>query len=224
MDNDNTDLTNYVTCIKNKEKYDEAGKYEFLSDYELTYDSINVYFLRGYQLDSLDGITLSVKTSALCEMIDDESVYKNQTDVYLLDAYIDKSMLFPSNQVSGGETRTDPIHRLASPLYMNSKFYDKYITLEFPSPYAIALRDRNITADPEKYPIFMQFYWNEDGTRDVTKSTIYTLDPDASIILDFASVQSGNASVTNVKIDNSYEGHTALLVTPEYDASGCVMP
>ena len=219
MGDDATDLTNNVTVVRNANKYSKPGEKEILSDFEFIYDSVNVYFLRGYQMDSLDGITLAVKASASCETIEEESVYKSEQDVYLFDAYIDKSMLFPSDS----DERTDPVHRLASPLYMNSKFYDKYITIQFPSPYAIALRDRNLGSDVKKYPIFMQLYWNEDRTRDASKSTIYTINPDSSIILEFATVLSGNASQNTAKINNTYVD-TAILLQPEYANAGCVIP
>jgi hypothetical protein len=82
------------------------------------------------------------------------------------------------------------MHLLASPLYMNSRFYDKYITLEFPSPYALGLRDHAVIDDdgrPETVndPTFLTVYFNEDGTQDTSKSDVYTVDLDSNIILEF---------------------------------------
>ena len=187
VDWERSDLVEYTTTVVNTEaeSYPEGlGPHAELS-VNMFYDSINVYFLRGYNMDDLDGITLRVKSFASCQERVEESVYKSDTEVTLLDAFIDKTMLSPDN-TSG---RVSPIHLLASPLFMNSRFYDKYITIEFPSPYAIGLRDRGVISDDEQKendPTFLMLYFNEDGTQDVTRSDIYTLDIDSNITLEFA--------------------------------------
>ena len=221
----NSDLVEYTTTVANTaaESFpDNLGPHAELS-VNMFYDSVNIYFLRGYNLDDLDGITLRVKSYAACQEIVEESVYKSDTEVTLLDAFIDKSMLSPDEKTG----RVSPIHYLASPLFMNSRFYDKYITIEFPSPYAIGLRDRGIITDDAEQqvndPTFLMLYFNEDGTRDDTRSDIYTLDIDSNITLEFAQVPAGNEEQSAATISGVRDQH-ALVITPKYDNSGCVLP
>ena len=226
MDYQHNDLIDYSTLVVNTASghaFAESRPHIEL-DANIFYDSLNVYFLRGYALDNLDGITLSVKTSAACQEVEEGSVYKNAAEVTVFDAYIDKSMLYPDEK-SG---RISPMHLLASPLYMNSRFYDKYITLEFPSPYAIGLRDHAVIDDdghPETVndPTFLTVYFNEDGTQDTSKSDVYTVDLDSNIILEFGQVEKGDTAIVTVEL-NDVLYSSGLLSTPKHENAGSVLP
>ena len=51
-------------------------------------------------------------------------------------------MLYPKKYM--GIQSVSPLHLLDIPMLMNSKFYDKYIEIEFPSLYGIGVRDHNV--------------------------------------------------------------------------------
>ena len=68
-----------------------------------------------------------------------------------------------------GIQSVSPLHLLDIPMLTNSKFYDKYIEIEFPSLYGIGVRDHNVydeDGNPQTSndPTFVIIYFNEDGT------------------------------------------------------------
>ena len=96
-----------------------------------------------------------------------------EAELTVLDFYLDKETF-----ANGGYL----IHRLATPIYMNSKFYDRYITIEFPSLYAIGLRDENEDNDA----VFVTL---EDGAE-----TVYRVNPNTTTLIDFSTIQEGNTT------------------------------
>ena len=173
------------------------------------YDSIRLYFISGYSLDNFDGCTLKVHSSAIHEtFIDEQHSSKEASEVYILDAYIDKSMLFPKTYM--GVDSVSPLHLMDIPLLMNSKFYDKYIELEFPSLYGIGVRDHNLYDEdgrPETHndPTFVVMYFNEDGTVDPSKSELYTVNLDGNTIIEFNTVNDSVSKMFNIS-DTKYSG------------------
>lgn len=231
MDYTVSDLITYQTIVNDSSRNTEVSEQPSVTlDVNMFYDSVNIYFLRGYEFDSLDGATLRVWANAACQEVNGDATYKTETQVNLLDAYIDKSMLYPDE----AEGRSmSPFHFLASPLYMNSKFYDKYITIEFPSPYAIGLRDHDVIDDDSDIhtkndPTILMVYFNEDGTIDTSKSDLYTVDIDSNIIIEFGTISYGETSKTEAKLktddSDGQKEVEAILFTPDKLNSGCVIP
>ena len=146
-------------------------------------------------MDDLDGISLKVSSTALHETIYDDRTYKDKQDVHILDAYIDKSMLFPKKYTSssGDDMSVSPLHLLDVPMLMNSKFYDKFIEIEFPSLYGIGIRDHNIYDEDDNPqtmndPTFVVMHFNDDGTLNTGESEMYTVNMDANTIIEFGTV------------------------------------
>ena len=155
------------------------GNTDLVKETNFFYDSINVYFVRGFNLDGLDGISLRVHGKGSSWVNDGEvgtkdfRRYSNEAELTVLDFYLDKETF-----ANGGYL----IHRLATPIYMNSKFYDRYITIEFPSLYAIGLRDENEDNDA----VFVTL---EDGAE-----TVYRVNPNTTTLIDFSTIQEGNTT------------------------------
>lgn len=74
----------------------------------------------------------------------------------VLDFYLPKEK-FTGNwhiRVDGEEHEYGMCNYLKQPLYMNSKFYDKYISIEVPCLYAISLSDADARETSGSYPLF----------------------------------------------------------------------
>lgn len=69
----------------------------------------------------------------------------------------------------------------------------------------------------------MTVYFNEDGTRDTSRSDLYTVDLDSNIILSFGQVEKGDTAIVSVKLDNVLYS-TGLMSTPKHENSGSVIP
>jgi len=97
-----------------------------------------------------------------------ETVVKRiNDDLCLLDWYLPKEEL------------KDNIHWLQNPLYISSKFYDRYIEIKFPSAYDAGINGQYRNID------YVYEYVTEDG------NTIYmrgSLDQYAGVYIDFATV------------------------------------
>ena len=140
------------------------------------YDQINIYFVRGFNFDNIDGFTLQVKSKANYTVVDDDRRYTRETDATIFCGYISKDIF---NGVTTDSQNRTIIHYLKSPLFMNSKFYDRYITIEFPSLYGIALKDYANVADPVH--------------TFVLDDIEYKVNPNANTIIEFATVSAGNS-------------------------------
>ena len=178
--------TRIINSTNNPNFYEEEPHTELAVN--LFYDTIRIYLLRGYNLDDLDGIALKVKGEASKQVIEEDHTWKEKSEVVAADLFIDKLKLYPSS-ASG----VDPIHRLVSPLYMNSKYYDKYFEVEVPSLYGIGLRDHQVidldgVPATQNDPTFISLEFDENGDVISSYSEIYTVNLDSNIILEFGEV------------------------------------
>lgn len=194
--------TRIINSTNNPNFYEEEPHTELAVN--LFYDTIRIYLLRGYNLDDLDGIALKVKGEASKQVIEEDHTWKEKTEVVAADLFIDKLKLYPSS-ASG----VDPIHRLVSPLYMNSKYYDKYFEVEVPSLYGIGLRDHQVidldgVPATQNDPTFISLEFDENGDVISSYSEIYTVNLDSNIILEFGEVTETTArkfKIGSEKID-----------------------
>ena len=136
-------------------------------------DTIRLYILTGYIMNNIGGYAVKVKTKIIkaSEQIDDDNtlVQRIDKDLYLLNWYMPKEEL------------KDHIHWLENPLYLNSKFYDRYIEIKLPSSYDIANNQRDID--------YVYEYEDED------EETYYLRgipDKSSNVIIEFATVQQEN--------------------------------
>lgn len=101
-------------------------------------DTVRLYFATGYFMNSLQALSLKVEAPVkTAKLQDDVSDIQNnikplqylriKENITLLQYYLPKSKLF-------GECK-----RLQSPLYFNSRFYDRYIEITLPSGYDLAV-------------------------------------------------------------------------------------
>lgn len=163
-------------------------------DIQFNYDFINIYFLTGFNLDTLGGITMRVKTTATRRIIDDNRTWNDEYEVTLLDMFMNKDMLNAS-----GDGRMC-YKLLSQPLYMNSKFYDRYITIRVPSAYSIGLHDMKVNeTEPVikvgslkevnyKYKPILS-YTDESG-----EEIGYRINPNDNITVEFATVADYNVN------------------------------
>lgn len=212
-----TDLIDYCTRVVNL----SAGSgyvdpYPHVSyNSNFFYESIRIYFISGYAMDDLDGITLKVSSRALREIIFEDRTYKEEADVHIFDGYIDKSILFPKEYGTSSEMSVSPLHLLDIPMLMNSKFYDKYIEIEFPSLYGIGVRDHNIFDEDDNPstmndPTFVVMHFNDDGSLNTSESEIYTVNMDSNTIIEFGTVSESKQKQFTV-LDEKVDGLTFNL-------------
>lgn len=105
-------------------------------------DTIRIYFSMGYMLNTLSGFQIKVhapvkhaqldpkqsaKYAAYDPMYRPADFVRTNGDITVLDFCLIKSQLFGMYKW------------LTTPLYYNSKFYDRYIEIKFPAPYDLAL-------------------------------------------------------------------------------------
>lgn len=105
---------------------------------QLQMDTIRVYLPTGYVMNSISGI--NIKVSAKCSKVLDikTGTYKKvNKDFYFLNYFLPKEHLknsFTYIDAQGNLAVESVLKFLPSPLYMNSKFYDRYIEVSFPAP------------------------------------------------------------------------------------------
>lgn len=148
-----------------------------LPSLNLYYDTIRIYFIRGFAPNSttgLDGISIRISTEATKKITDGDRTYKEPTQVCLLDFYLD------SNDFSKA------VRWMSTPVYMNSKFYDKYIEVEFPAPYAVALADNSSL-------ISDHLFWEYDESQDAP--VFWSLNQNSNISIEFATVSAENSAI-----------------------------
>ena len=150
-----------------------------LSKLNIHYDTIRIYFLRGFTVSSsvgLDGISIKVKTKGLREVIDKDRRYKVEDELCVLDFYLSSIMFVKA------------VRRMSTPLYMNSKFYDQYIDVEFPAPYGIALSDNSSDINSSDF-LFWSF---DESDPDNPRYDVHTVNLNANTLIEFATISSGN--------------------------------
>lgn len=145
---------------------------------QLICDTIRLYILTGYVMNNIAGYTVKAKAKVArvsgINSQGDQIVKRIDEYMYLLNWYIPKEEL------------KDHIKWLESPLYLNSKFYDRYIEIKVPSAYDIAINERNVEYTYE--------YIDEDGSTYYLRGRI---DQSSNIILEFATVQQNNVVLEN---------------------------
>lgn len=142
-------------------------------------DTIRLYILTGYVMNNIAGYAIKVKGKVIkVSGTDNEgnTIVKRVDDyIYLLNWYMPKEEL------------KDNIHWLANPLYLNSKFYDRYIEIKLPSAQDIAINNRDIK--------YLYPYEAEDGNIYYLQGNI---DQFSNIIIDFSTI-----SFDNIKYEDS---------------------
>lgn len=191
-----TDVIDFSTIVVNSTKGIQEERPHITSVPNFFYDSVRVYLLSGYTLDGYDGITVKVSGPAVRQLTIEDRMYREEAEVCVFDGYIDKTMLYPSGYTDEGgnaATTASPLHLMEIPLQMNSKFYDKYIEIEFPSLYGIGIRDHNLydedgDAVRDNDPTFLVINFNEDGSINPSESEIYSVNYNGSIVVEFGTV------------------------------------
>jgi hypothetical protein len=104
----------------------------------LVYDIIRIYISTGYMLNSLSGFNVKVYAKCAKAMnLDDGSWIKLNKKLYLLNYYMPKEYMknsYKYTDYNGDEVTDNVVKMLPTPLYMNSKFYDRYIEIKVPAP------------------------------------------------------------------------------------------
>jgi hypothetical protein len=104
----------------------------------MVYDTIRIYISTGYMLNSLSGFNVKVYAKCAKAMnLDDGTWMKVNKKLYLLNYYIPKEYMknsYTYTDYEGNEITSSIIKMLPTPLYMNSRFYDRYIEITFPAP------------------------------------------------------------------------------------------
>ena len=80
MDYTVSDLITYQTIVNNSAVNAKPSEQPSVTlNVNMFYDSVNIYFLRGYEFDSLDGATLRVWANAACQEVSGDATYKSAT-------------------------------------------------------------------------------------------------------------------------------------------------
>lgn len=145
---------------------------------QLYCDTIRLYILSGYIMNNIGGYSLKVKSKVIKaegDYSEDEKIVKRINEyLYLLNWYKPKEEL------------KDCIKWLDNPLYLNSKFYDRYIEISLPSAQDIAINRRNID---------YLYEYEEDNEKRYLRGTI---DKFSNIIIEFATVSNDNIKYDDV--------------------------
>lgn len=156
---------------------------------QLYCDTIRLYILSGYIMNNIGGYSLKVKSKVIKaegDYNEDEKIVKRINEyLYLLNWYKPKEEL------------KDCVKWLENPLYLNSKFYDRYIEITLPSAQDIAINHRNIDYLYED---------EEDGEKRYLRGTI---DKFSNIIIEFATVSNDN--ITYDDVNNSLGPSSFIL-------------
>ena len=146
-------------------------------------DTIRLYLLTGYVMHNIGGYSVKVKGKIIKvsgENNQEDTVVKRINDyMYLLNWYMPKEEL------------KDNIKWLENPLYLNSKFYDRYIEIRLPSAQDIAINKRDVDYIYEDE--------DEDGNKLYLRGTI---DRYSNIIIEFATVQQDNIELEDIHNSN----------------------
>lgn len=186
---ENNKSVNVMTDTNTKlgEVYDNDTNYA-----NYYFDTINIYILTGYVLNSLAGLSVNVKAKISSVKNQESGVEIRLSDyITLLDWYMPKEEL------------KDKQEWLKSPLYLNSRFYDRKITITFPSPIdAASIIDNNETPEGVDDSGIKYHYYqpSEDGSRQI--EYIGKINVDADILIDFSTVKPENVEyIHNAQYD-----------------------
>lgn len=195
-ENPEQDTVLYKTKINQSVKNNLLADYGSETRHVFHYDTINLYLLRGFNLDELSGVSIKVKAKAKCYEIKKDSLglehnFIGESYVTLLDYYLDKEVFGSGIHTSNGTKST--VKYLNSPLYMNSKYYDRYVTVDFPSPYSISLFNHIYEPGIHNNDSYVIFLKDDDMIRP------YIINKDSDFIIEFSTV-----STNNVQTDGSF--------------------
>lgn len=94
------------------------------SAWQLPFDKLKVYFIAGYTMNDMTAFCVKVNAGSSSALLSSKLKKSNYATI--------------ANIVITKETLKNNVHWLANPIYMNSKFYDRYIEIDIPSVYALA--------------------------------------------------------------------------------------
>lgn len=103
----------------------------------LYYDTLKIYLISGYMLNSIEGFSIKVKARK------NSSEHGEYTS--LLDFVFIKDRL------------KDLVEWIPNPMYMNSRFYDRVIQIKIPSPYALSRLGKNSLDISRNLDIYLEF-------------------------------------------------------------------
>ena len=168
VENSEFQIGTLINDVNNEEKRES----------QLYCDTIRLYILSGYIMNNIGGYSLKVKSKVIKaegDYSEDEKIVKRINEyLYLLNWYKPKEEL------------KDCIKWLDNPLYLNSKFYDRYIEITLPSAQDIAINRRNID---------YLYEYEEDNEKRYLRGTI---DKFSNIIIEFATVSNDNIKYDDV--------------------------
>lgn len=168
VENSEFQIGTLINDVNNEEKRES----------QLYCDTIRLYILSGYIMNNIGGYSLKVKSKVIKaegDYSEDEKIVKRINEyLYLLNWYKPKEEL------------KDCIKWLDNPLYLNSKFYDRYIEITLPSAQDIAINRRNID---------YLYEYEEDDEKRYLRGTI---DKFSNIIIEFATVSNDNIKYDDV--------------------------
>lgn len=218
-ENPDKDSVLYKTTVDQTLKNIILSKYGAETRHVFHYDTINLYLLRGFNLDELSGVSIRVKAKAKCyeikkDVIGIERIFIDEDYVTLLDFYLDKEVFGTGIKTESGMKTT--VKFLSSPLYMNSKYYDRYVSVEFPSPYAISLFNHIYEPGIHEEDSFVIFLSDDDMLRP------YIINKDSDFIIEFSTVSENNTQSdgsfildkvvdTGVQLDNNSDFFNAHI-------------
>lgn len=154
----------------------------------LNKDKIRIYILSGYVFNSLAGIAIRVKAKVNYVYNSSKTVRKHIDDYLTFLDYIMPKELIKDN-----------VKWLDAPLYLNSKFYDRYIEVSFPSPIDAGYNARTI-----------DYVYVDEKTSEVYRGSV---DPSATVYVEFSSISPDFMDL--VQIDSMTYESTFTLDTPK---------
>lgn len=113
----------------------------YLRSIETIYDTMRLYFPVGYFMNNIDGVMIKVEVPITKAKLTENT--KNYINIKNLTAK-NYDTPFEYKKISGSINllnyfipkgyNKDKVQWLPTPMYFNSKFYDRYIEIEFPAP------------------------------------------------------------------------------------------
>lgn len=150
-------------------------------------DTIRIYLLTGYIMNNIFGYSVKVKAQISKVMYFNEATQKTvvrriDDTLTMLDWYMPKDEL------------KDNIHWLQNPLYLNSKFYDRYIEIPLIAPLDAALHNpySNTDSSNNRDIDYLYEYTDESGTTYYFRGYPSQYN---SVFVEFATVQSDNVTL-----------------------------
>lgn len=219
-------------CVLLKDKLGRDGVVNLLTENstnrpgKIHYDKIRIHILQGYTFNNLGGFMLQVraKISDVYRDLDkeiadaakqgiSEEEYRNKVKNIPLSKHIHDYITLLDYFMPKEMVKDEIEWQLNEPLYINSKFFDRYIEINVPSPYDLGKRDilGNLINDQSNiYTIF------EDSESD----KIYYGSPDtsANVVIRYAPVQTANISYMANETDllEDYECNYTIDPITEY--------